>query len=180
MPSRSANEPVARLVDPHNARTLEVLGPTVTYLTPPDAEDGEPCVMRGTIPPGVVVPLHSHADPETFLVVSGELEGLAVAPHGFAWVPVRPGDIFHIPGSARHAWRNTTREPAVTTIVTTRKMGRFFQEVGTPVRPATTSAAPPSEAEIQHFLETAERYGYWNASPEENAKVGLHLAGHDS
>jgi quercetin dioxygenase-like cupin family protein len=95
----------------------------VTYLTPPDAEDGEPCVTRGTIPPGVVVPLHSHADPETFLVVSGELEGLAVAAHGFTWVPVRPGDTFHVPGGARHAWRNTAREPAVTTTVTTTMMG---------------------------------------------------------
>ena len=149
MPARSPVEPVAGLVDVQEARTLEVLGPTVTYLTPPDAEDGEPCVMRGTIPAGVVVPLRSHADPETFLVVSGQLEGLVVAPHGSTWIPVRPGEIFHVPGGARHAWRNTAREPAVTTIVTTMKMGRFFQEVGTQPRPAKTTAAPSSEAEIQ-------------------------------
>lgn len=47
--------------------------------------------MRGTIPPGVVVPMHSHPDPETFLPLSGELEGLVVSPEGFAWGRDRPG-----------------------------------------------------------------------------------------
>ena len=38
-------------------------GATIDFLTP--VEDGAPCLMRGTIPAGGVVPLHSHADPET-------------------------------------------------------------------------------------------------------------------
>jgi quercetin dioxygenase-like cupin family protein len=50
---------------------IEVLGPTIEFLTPLEDEDGAPCVMRGTVPPGAVVPLHSHADPETFVVLSG-------------------------------------------------------------------------------------------------------------
>jgi len=29
------------------------------------------------------------------------------------------------------------------------------------------------EAEIQRFLNVAARYGYWNAKPEENARVGI-------
>jgi hypothetical protein len=56
---------VAHLVDPHKVATDDVLGPTVHYLTEPETEDLWPCVMRGTIPPDVVVPLHCHADPET-------------------------------------------------------------------------------------------------------------------
>jgi len=131
--------------------------------------------MRGTVPPGAVVPLHSHADPETFVVLSGELEGLVMSPAGFTWVPVGPGDVFHVPGNAKHAWRNTSREPAVAIVVSTPRIGRFFREVGTPVDPADTTARPPSDAAIQQFLQVAERYGYWNATPEENADVGLTL-----
>jgi hypothetical protein len=36
-------------------------------------------------------------------------------------------------------------------------------------------AGPPSAEAIERFLATAERYGYWNATPEENAEVGLAL-----
>ncbi|MER8671192.1 hypothetical protein NKH45_29175 [Mesorhizobium sp. M1156] len=58
-----------------SVETFDVLGPVVQFLTPP--RDGEPCIMRGTVPPGVVVPLHSHADPETFIQIPGEVEGLS-------------------------------------------------------------------------------------------------------
>jgi hypothetical protein len=68
-----------------------------------------------------------------------------------------------VPGNAKHAWRNASREPAVAIVVSTPRIGRFFREV----------AGPPSDAAIQRFLEVAERYGYWNATPEENAGVGL-------
>jgi hypothetical protein len=135
MTASAATERVAHLVDPRWLETIDVLGPTIQYLTSPDAGEGEPCVMRGTIPPGVAVPLHSHADPETFLMVSGE--------------------------------------PAVMIIVTTPKMGRFFRELGVPA--GTRGSDPPDDATIQRFLATSERYGYWNATPEENAEVGLQL-----
>jgi quercetin dioxygenase-like cupin family protein len=160
-PPAPAPEP-ADLVDPRAVETLDVLGPTIQYLTPPDGDDGHPCVMRGTIPPGVVVPLHSHADPETFVMRSGRVEGLAVSAEGFEWIPVGPGDVFHVPGDAKHAWRNPSREPAEMIIVTTAKLGRFLGEVA--------SAGGP-----ERFLATAERYGYWNATPQENAEVGLQL-----
>jgi hypothetical protein len=57
---------VAQVVDPRTVETIDVLGPTIQFLTSPDDGDDAPCVMRGTVPPDVVVPLHSHADPETF------------------------------------------------------------------------------------------------------------------
>jgi hypothetical protein len=57
---------VAHLVDLRDAETIDVLGPTIQFLTPPGPSDDDPCVMRGIIPPGVPVPLHSHRDPETF------------------------------------------------------------------------------------------------------------------
>jgi quercetin dioxygenase-like cupin family protein len=141
-------------------------------LTAP--EDGAPCVMRGTIPPRGAVPLHSHGDPETFLALAGKIEGLAMSPDGHRWVPVRPGDVFHVPGHAPHAWRNPSHEPAVMIIVSTARLGSFFREIGTP---ANGSPSPSADDALRTFLETAGRYGYWNASPEENAAVGVAIPG---
>lgn len=60
-------------------------------------------------------------------------------------------------------------------LVSTARIGRFFQELGVPVGERGTTAWPPSDEAIARFLAVAERYGYWNATPEENAAVGLHL-----
>jgi quercetin dioxygenase-like cupin family protein len=159
--------PTAHLVDPNTAETIEVLGPTIQFLSTPEEDENAPCVMRGTIPPGGVVPLHTHADPETFLLVAGGVEGLSHSADGYAWVRIGPGDVFHVPGGARHAFRNRSQQPAVNLILTTERIGRFFREI----------AGPPSDEAIQRFLATAERYGYWNATPEENAELGLTPAG---
>jgi uncharacterized RmlC-like cupin family protein len=130
--------------------------------------------MRGTIPPGGAVPLHSHADPETFLALSGEVEGLFDRPGDPGWVRIGPCDVFQVPGGARHAWRNLSDEPSVTIVVSTARLGRFFREVGTRVAPGTAAtASPPSEEELERFLAIAARYGYWNATPEENAAAGV-------
>ena len=69
---------------------------------------------------------------------------------------IRPGDVFHVPGCAKHAFRNRSSEPAVMIVTTTSRIGRFFREV----------ASPPAGGDpLLHFLATSERYGYWNATP---------------
>jgi quercetin dioxygenase-like cupin family protein len=154
---------------------LDVLGPIVEILTPLDAPDDAPCAIRGTIPPGVSVPLHSHPEPETFVAQSGTVEGLARSGARLDWVHVAPGDVLHVPGDTPHAWRNQGAEPAVTIIVTANRIARFFHEVGTPVA-EVPAPGPPTPAAIERFLAVAERYGYWNATPEENAAIGIRLA----
>jgi hypothetical protein len=76
----------------------------------------------------------------------------------------------------RHAWRKTTGAPFVTYIITTLKLGKFFQEVG---RPIGNTDQPVSAEDIADFLSrygsAAGKYGYWNATPEENAAVGIYL-----
>jgi len=44
--------------------------------------------------------------------------------------------------------------------------------VGTRAVPGAYAASPSRQA-IQRFLKVSERYGYWNATPEENARVCL-------
>ena len=91
---------VAHLVDPERMETLSVLGPTIQVLTPPEADDAWPCLMRGTIPPGMFIPMHAHADPETFYVISGEVEGLVVGGDHATWTPIAGGDVFRVLGAA--------------------------------------------------------------------------------
>ena len=127
-------------------------GATVEILTP--VGDGLPCVMRGTIPAGGIVPLHSHADPETFLMLDGEIEGFVAG----EWSRIAAGDVLHVPGHIRHAWRNRSDGPADMYLVSTGTIARFFREVA---------------AEPERFLEISAGFGYWNATPEENAAIGL-------
>jgi quercetin dioxygenase-like cupin family protein len=164
----------AHIVGPDDVEVFDVMGARVEYLTAPEGD--LPCLMRGTIPPGVSVPMHRHADPETFVAVSGEVEGLSHSGESFAWLPIRPGDIFHVPSGVKHGFRNRSRQPSVMLITSTSQIGRFFQEVGVRLGDGSPSSAPPTPEAIQHFMETSERYGYWNASPEENAKVGIDIS----
>src|SRR3954465_878745 len=87
----------ACLIDPKRLKAIDVLGPTIQFVTEPD-DDGGPCIMRGTVPPGVSIPLHRHRDPETFIPLSGHLRGVVFHGDHFDWVEIRPGDIFHVPG----------------------------------------------------------------------------------
>jgi quercetin dioxygenase-like cupin family protein len=120
---------------------LDVQGVAIEFLTPPGEE---PCVMRGSMPPGAVVPLHTHADPETFVILSGEAEGFRDPD----WVRVRAGDVFNVPGDRKHGWRNVGSVPAEMIVVTTAKIAQFFREV--------------ADATPEEFLAISERYGYWN------------------
>jgi hypothetical protein len=59
-------------------------------------------------------------------------------------------------------------------LITTTKLARFFQEVG---RPVTATPQPETAEGLGQFLARFEtvsaKYGYWNATPEENAAVGI-------
>lgn len=163
----------ARVVDLEGLPRIHVMGPTIQFVTSPD-EDA-PCLMRGVIPPGAVVPLHSHADPETFVVLSGWVEGLHHHDGTFEWKLIGAGEVFHVRGHAKHAFRNQSEVPAVMLITSTPTMGRFFREIGTPLASGEHVEDPPSDATIQRFLEASAKYGYWNATAEENRQVGLTL-----
>jgi hypothetical protein len=55
----------------------------------------------------------------------------------------------------KHAWRNQSWEPAVSLIVTTARLGRFFREIGTPVSPGATVPASPSALAVMALLAAA-------------------------
>jgi mannose-6-phosphate isomerase-like protein (cupin superfamily) len=147
---------------------LDVLGPTVEFLTWND----DYCVMRGVVPPGVAVPLHSHDDAEDFYILSGTQQVLIETDDGPVWVDARAGDHVRVTGSALHAHRNVGDEPAVDLIVTTARLGRMFREIG---RPFTGTPLPVTPEALARFMEVSARYGVRLGTPEQNAAVGIDL-----
>jgi quercetin dioxygenase-like cupin family protein len=155
-------------------RVLDVGGPTVEFLNSPEETDAVYCIMIGTIPPGVSVPLHSHPDVESFFTLSGTFQVLFQREARFQWIDVKSGDFVQIPGGAKHAFRNTSNEPVMQLITTTPKLGRFFREIGRPVTPGEPER-PPTPDELQHFARVADAYQHWLGSPAENAAIGISL-----
>jgi quercetin dioxygenase-like cupin family protein len=148
---------------------LDVLGPTIQHLTPLSGAGQEYSVLRGQIPPGVV-PLHSHPDRETFYILAGQLE--AFKDDG-GWRTLRPGDVFDVPGGAKHAFRNGSAATASALVVTTVTLARFFHEVGRPIE--AVPPGPPSRDVLQRFAETSLAHGHWLGSVADNAAIGITL-----
>ena len=151
---------------------LDVMGPIVEFLTSPQAAHGDFCVFKGLMPPGVVVPLHSHDETEAFFVLSGTKQVLTLDSGPARWVTVRAGDYIHVPRGTRHAHRNLSDEPVIELVVTTARLGTWFEEVGVP---STGTPQRPTAHDLQRLLTVSERYGYWLGTPEENAAIGLSL-----
>ena len=78
--------------NPTTGKFIELFGPIVEYLTSPQDTQNDFCVLKGTIPPGVFVPLHSHPDAEDFLVISGEIDGLKQDSEDHTWIRAQAGD----------------------------------------------------------------------------------------
>ena len=158
----------------HHKQRLTPNGTLFEFLASPDETGSEICLIRGTIPPAVAVPLHSHSDVELFYVLEGSLEAFQFGNGNHGWASFGPGDVVSIPGNTKHALRNTSPLPATAIVVTTSKLYSFFQEVSKPVD-GDRAAARPTPEEIQKLVATAAKYGYWMGSPEENAAIGLTL-----
>jgi quercetin dioxygenase-like cupin family protein len=171
MPADQLHGMVLRqIVDGTPYPAVDVLGPTIEFISGPDDSDADFWVMRGVIPPGVTVPLHSHDDAEDFFILSGTQQVLINSDQGLQWRDVNAGDYVHIPAGASHAHRNVSDEPAVELVMTTARLGRFFQEIA---RPGATR--PPTPDELAEFVTVATKYGYTLGTPEQNAAVGIAL-----
>ena len=58
----------------HHKQRLTPNGTLFEFLASPDETGSGICLIRGTIPPGAAVPLHSHPDVELFYVLEGSIE----------------------------------------------------------------------------------------------------------
>lgn len=155
-------------------QTFIVLGVLLQFLSTPEQINDQISVMRGTVPSGVVIPLHSHADPEIFYVLNGSLEIFQAEDPSESWNTVTAGEVVSIPGNVGHALRNSSSSPVTVITVSKQDLYRFFRELARPFDPSRLPASSSRE-EIEQLLSVAEKYGYWLASPDENAAIGIPL-----
>jgi quercetin dioxygenase-like cupin family protein len=152
--------------DPHQVFSPQQnLRPGNRYLTEVTDGDGDYCVVLCALPAGAVVPMHSHADRETFYVVSGNPDVF----HGDRWQTLGPGDVIDAQDGVRHAWKNASAAACSMLCVTTMRMGRFLRDV------AVEGGSADPRADAQRFLRLVREHGYWLASPEQNAAIGLEV-----
>src|SRR6202021_2665132 len=108
-------------------QTFIVLGVLLQFLSTPEQINDQITVMRGTVPSGVVIPLHSHADPEIFYVLNGSLEIFQAEGPSAGWQTVNAADVVSIPGNAGHPAQNTSPSPMPSIIVTKQDLYSFFR-----------------------------------------------------
>ena len=104
------------------------------------------------IPPGSGTPPHSHASPELFYVLDGE-----VTIRHFAagkppvTVPARAGTSVSIDGNVPHNYMNESGKPARMLVLVEPSMTAFFREIGT--------AAPQGEPDFARIGAAMQRHG---------------------
>jgi quercetin dioxygenase-like cupin family protein len=174
MSTQPINRILHNIADGSGRTVLDVAGVTVEFLTGPPDAPADFCVMRGMIPPGAVVPIHSHDSTETFLVISGTQQALVPGENGLEWKDVRAGDYVQIASGQAHALRNVSTEPVIELIVASPRLGEWFEEAG---RPVTGDPGPPTPDDLARLFEVSAKYGYRLGSPEENAAAGIRLPG---
>jgi hypothetical protein len=94
----------------------------------------------------------------------------------FAKLPPRCGwrRVRTEPSNAKQGFKNLSRDPVVQLITINSALGRLFRRIRRPIARGATLGAP-SPDELRRFVKTCERYGYWVATPEENASAGIPL-----
>ena len=161
-------------VDRRPDRTvLKVLGQSIQFVVGPQQDEDALCILKRTMAPGISVPMHTHDFVEVFLVVSGDFE-VVIGDGKMRWMEVSAGDLIEVPSNVKHAFRNRSQHPVINLVFTTSKHRRYLQEIGRPAA-SRESIRPPTLNEIQRFVQTSALYGYWLATPEENALVGIRV-----
>ena len=125
-------------------------------------------LLRVRMEPDSRVPLHSHADPEGFYVLSGRMD-VFLDDDTPGWRVLESGEGISPAQGVRHAVR-TGPGGADLILTTNNRLATFFLEAGTPVSRDASRGAPTREA-LDRIARAADKFGYWLASPAENASL---------
>jgi Cupin domain len=113
------------------------------------------------------VPVHSHANGETFYILDGTLQALKED----RWDTFGSSYVFDVPGGTKHAFRNVSSEGALVLITTTTRLGRFFKRIARQL--ATMPPGPPTSEELRRMVQASLMEGHWLGSVEGNARIGI-------
>ena len=155
-------------------QTFNTFGVLLNFLVTPNETGDEISLFKGILPPGVVIPLHSHAEPEVFYVLEGSLGVYRESGQPQGWSTTQPGGVLAIPGNVKHALRNTSSTATTVLLVTQEELYDFFRSIAKPFE-VGQMPAPPSPEDMQQLFVAAAKYHYWMGSPEENAAIGISL-----
>jgi len=118
----------------HNVdkQMFNAAGVLLQFLASPEEVGDAICLIRGTMPPGVVVPLHKHAEIELLYVLEGSLE-FFMAKEGTQWATAGRGDVIAIPSNVKHALRNRSSRPVTLALVTKSRLYAFSGSLRSPL-----------------------------------------------
>jgi quercetin dioxygenase-like cupin family protein len=142
---------------PAEGRTIAVVGDVYRFLATGEGTNGKYALWEAVVLPGGGPPPHVHSrEEEGFYVLEGEITLFI----GDKRLIASAGMFANMPVGTPHSFKNEGDKPAKMLIsVAPAGLEKMFFEVGVPVPPGATSAAPPTQEEIERLLAAAPRYG---------------------
>ena len=142
---------------PADGRTIAVVGDVYRFLVTGEDTNGKYAMWEAIVPPGGGPPPHVHSrEEEGFYILEGEITFQI----GDERVVATAGMFANMPVGTQHSFKNESTLPAKMLIsVAPAGLEQMFFEVGVPVVQGSTSAPPPTKAEIDKLLEIAPSYG---------------------
>jgi quercetin dioxygenase-like cupin family protein len=119
-----------------------------------------------SVPPGSGPPVHTHASPELFHIIEGELNFLTVISGQTRSLVARQGDTVAAPPGAPHGFKNVSAAPARAIVWFDASLLAFFRAAGSASAPPP---GPPLSEVIRHVVETAQRHGMTIVPPPPDA-----------
>jgi mannose-6-phosphate isomerase-like protein (cupin superfamily) len=138
-------------------RTVAVAGDVYRFLATGEDTAGKYALWEAVVPPGGGPPPHVRIrEEEGFYVLEGEITFLV----GDQRLVASGGMFANMPVGTPHSFRNESGKPARLLIcLAPAGLEQRFFEVGVPVPPGATPAAPPTKEEIEKLLAVAPNYG---------------------
>jgi quercetin dioxygenase-like cupin family protein len=138
-------------------RTIAVVGDVYRFLAVGEETGGKYAMWEALVPPGSGPPPHVHSrEEEGFYILEGEI-ALYI---GGQRLIASTGMFANMPVGTPHSFKNESGKPARMLIsVAPAGLEQMFFEVGVPLSPGATTAAGPTNEEIEKLLAAAPRYG---------------------
>jgi quercetin dioxygenase-like cupin family protein len=142
---------------PGEGRRVAVVGDVYRFLATGEDTGGRYALWEAFVSPGGGPPSHVHSrEEEGFYILEGEITLFI----GERRLVASAGMFANMPVGTPHSFKNDSGKPARMLIsVAPAGLEQMFFEVGVPVPPGTTTAAPPTQEEIEKLLAAAPRYG---------------------
>lgn len=145
------------LRNPHEGRTVAIVGDVYRFLATGDDTNGKYAMWEAIVPPGGGPPPHVHSrEEEGFLILEGEITLYIDGERTVA----KAGTFANLPIGTPHSFKNETDRVA-TMIITVVPAGleQMFFDAGVQLDEGATTALPPNKEEVEKLLSAASKYG---------------------